>query len=93
MSGSQTLTIKNLINPGYATTDTIIITGWSVVSNKVKNQFTFPLVLNVQKCSIFSSFIQVSSSLYSSQNNVTMSFTFITGKYFNISIKYIYNII
>jgi len=80
-TGSQTLTVINLIAPGYTISNTITVNGWSLVSKKVTDQFTFPVILNVAQCTSFTSFIQTASNYYSSQNNVTLWFNFITGIY------------
>lgn len=79
-AGSQTLTIKNLVAPAYSFSGAITVTGWSLIGKKVADQFTFPITLNIAACSSFTEFNQSASSYYSSQNNVTLSFEFITGE-------------
>lgn len=81
MTGAQTLGINNLFAPGYTLTNSLVsIKGWSVVSNKIKDQFKFDATLNVAVCSNFALFEQTLSTRYSSQNNATLTIKFMTGK-------------
>ena len=54
MTGAQTLGINNLFAPSYALTNSLVsIKGWSVVSNKITDQFKFDSTLDMAVCSTF----------------------------------------